>query len=284
MQLAHIEYQGRVALGCRVSENIVDLTAAGGPASLDDVLNAGSGALAALETLAQSIKTSIPMYEVTRWLPPILAPSKAIAIGLNYADHAAEGNSEIPTYPVVFTRFSSSWVGHNAPIIKPRASVAFDYEAEMVVVIGKSGRHIAKSDALNHVAGYSIFNEGSARDFQSRTHQWTIGKNFDQSGGFGPWFVTADELPPGASGLRIQTRLNGRVLQDANTRDMIFDVATLVSVVSEVMALSPGDIIISGTPAGVGFSYNPPVWMQPGDVCEIEIEHIGILSNPIIAE
>jgi 2-keto-4-pentenoate hydratase/2-oxohepta-3-ene-1,7-dioic acid hydratase in catechol pathway len=284
MHLAHIEYEGRVALACRVAEGLVDLTAAGSPASLDEVLNAGPEALAALTALVQGIKTVIPVSAVTRWLPPVLAPSKAIAIGLNYADHAAEGNSEIPTYPVVFSRFPSSWVGHNAPIIKPRASVAFDYEAEMVVVIGKSGRHIAKPDALDHVAGYSIFNEGSARDFQSRTHQWTIGKNFDQSGGFGPWFVTADELPAGASGLRIQTRINGRVLQDANTRDMIFDVATLVSVVSEVMALSPGDIIISGTPAGVGFSHNPPVWMQPGDVCEIEIEAIGILSNPIKAE
>ena len=154
----------------------------------------------------------------------------------------------------------------------------------MVGVIGKAGRYIAKDKALAHVAGYSIFNDGSLRDYQLRTTQWMMGKNFDRSGSFGPELVTADELPPGASGLRIQARLNGQVVQDSNTTHMIFDVATLIATASEAMALNPGDIIIAGTPAGVGMARKPPLYMKVGDVCEVEVEKIGVLSNRIVAE
>jgi 2-keto-4-pentenoate hydratase/2-oxohepta-3-ene-1,7-dioic acid hydratase in catechol pathway len=284
MQLINFRRNGQSALGFRIGDEIADLTEAGGLSSIDEALVAGPEALAALEALSINAKTRIAFADIVEWLPPVLAPGKALAIGLNYADHAAEGSQAVPDYPVVFTRYPSSWVGHNAPIIKPRASVAFDYEGEMVIVIGKPGRNIAIEDALAHVAGYSIFNEGSARDFQTRTHQWTIGKNFDRSGSFGPFLVTADELPSGAKGLQLRTALNGQEMQNANTIDMLFDVPTLITTLSKVMELHPGDIIISGTPSGVGAARTPPVFMQPGDVCEVSIEGIGTLSNPIAGE
>ena len=219
-----------------------------------------------------------------RYLPPVANPAKAFAIGLNYLDHAAESNFEPPKYPVVFQRYASSWVGHNEPLVRPKVSTQFDYEAEFVAVIGRAGRYIPEERALEYVAGYSIFNDGSIRDYQLRTNQWLLGKNFDNSGSFGPEFVTADELPPGAAGLQIQCRLNGQTLQNANTRDMIFDVATLVSVCSQAMALRPGDIIITGTPSGVGLARKPQVWMKSGDVCEIEVEGLGVLRNGIVDE
>lgn len=284
MQLAHFRHEGAVSLGLRVGDELVDVTAAGGPASLDEVLASGDGSLSGLEQYADAGGARIAIDAVEEWLPPILAPSKALAIGLNYVDHAAEGHQDVPTYPVIFTRYPSSWVGHQQPIIQPKVSKILDYEGEMVVVIGKGGRAISKEAALDHVAGYSIFNEGSIRDYQMRTHQWGIGKNFDNSGSFGPFFVSADELPAGAAGLQLKTVLNGKEMQNANTSDMIFDVVTLVKELSEVMTLNPGDIIISGTPAGVGGAQKPPVFMQPGDVCEVSIEGIGVLSNTIELE
>ena len=165
--------------------------------------------------------------------------------------------------------------------MKPKVSDHFDYEAEVAVVIGTAGRYIAKDKALGHVAGYSLFNDGSIRDYQFKSHQWMIGKNFDATASFGPDLVTADELPAGAVGLRIQCRLNGEVLQDANTKDMIFDVATLVATCSEIFRLEPGDVIISGTPAGVGFARKPPIFMKRGDIVEVEVDRIGVLRNTI---
>jgi 2-keto-4-pentenoate hydratase/2-oxohepta-3-ene-1,7-dioic acid hydratase in catechol pathway len=217
-------------------------------------------------------------------LPP-LVPGKAIAVGLNYVDHAAESPyKSAPTYPVLFQRYPQSWVAHGEDLVRPHVSEQFDYEGEMVAVIGKPGRYIAKAQALSHVAGYSIFNDGSIRDYQFKSTQWMMGKNFDATGAFGPEFVTADELPEGARGLTLRTRLSGRELQHANTRDMIFDVATLVAVCSEAMTLHPGDIIISGTPSGVGFARKPPIFMKAGDVCEVEIEGIGVLRNRVVDE
>ena len=282
--ISFVSANGSPALGARVGDELVDLTAAGLPATLDELLRAGPSGMEAAATAVKKATARLPLKGL-KYLPPVANPAKAIAVGLNYADHAAESPyKEPPKYPVMFNRFRSSWVGHNEPIVRPRDSEQFDYEAEMVVVIGQGGRHIAKDKALQHVAGYSIFNEGSVRDFQLRVTQWMVGKNFDQSGGFGPEFVTADELPPGGKGLRIQCRLNGQTLQDANTNDMIFDVATLVSEISIGMALEPGDIIISGTPAGVGFARKPPVLMKAGDTCEIELEGVGVLSNPVVDE
>ena len=281
MRLIAFQSQGQPAIGLRLGQEVVDLTAAGLPATLDALLRAGPEGLAAAQRAGASARSRLPLAGIA-WLPPLQSPSKAIAVGLNYVDHAAEGNFEPPKYPVLFHRFPSSWVGHGQPLVRPHVSTQFDYEGELVVVIGKAGRYIDKAKALDHVAGYSLFNDGSIRDYQFKSAQWMMGKNFDRSGAFGPELVTADELPAGAAGLKLQTRLNGRVMQEADTRDMIFDVATLVSVCSEPFALQPGDIIIAGTPAGVGFARKPPVFMMAGDVCEVEIEGVGLLSNPVV--
>lgn len=270
------------ALGLVTGDEVANLTAQGLPATLEDLLRAGPEGMAAAKAAAAKASRA-PLSQIT-YLAPLQSPGKAIAVGLNYRDHAAEVKLELPTYPLLFNRFPSSWVAHQAPIICPRVSDKYDYEGELAVIIGKAGRHISVADALDHVAGYSVFNEGSVRDYQRKSPQWMMGKNFDQSGSFGPVFVTADELPAGGKGLRLTTRLNGQVMQDAKTDNMIFDVATLISVCSEVFALMPGDVIISGTPAGVGVARDPKVFMKAGDVCEVEIEGIGLLSNPIHAE
>ncbi|MBO9195918.1 fumarylacetoacetate hydrolase family protein [Rhizobium sp. 16-449-1b] len=218
------------------------------------------------------------------YLPPISAPGKIICVGLNYADHTEESGYKQPDHPTLFPRFTSSLIGAGAPIIRPFVSTALDFEGELVAVIGRSGRHIEKANALDHVAGYSIFNDGSIRDFQHRTPQWTLGKNFDGTGSFGPFFVTADELPVGANGLRIETRLNGEVVQSSNTEKLIFDVATLVATISEAITLEPGDLIITGTPSGIGHARSPKLYMKAGDTVEVEIEGIGILTNPVTDE
>ncbi|WP_311133315.1 fumarylacetoacetate hydrolase family protein [Burkholderia gladioli] len=261
----------------------MNLTAAGLPDSLDALLHMESAGMQAARQALERRGVTVSTHGL-RYLPPISTPSKVFAIGLNYIDHAAESNFAPPKYPVIFSRYPSSWVAHDEPIVRPHVSTQFDYEAELVVVVGKAGRYISKEAALDHVAGYSVFNEGSIRDFQLRTNQWTIGKTFDSSGAFGPELVTADELPAGAKGLRISCRLNGVTMQDANTADMIFDVATLIAACSEAVELQPGDIIISGTPSGVGLARDPQVWMKPGDVCEIEIEGVGLLRNRVVDE
>ncbi len=214
---------------------------------------------------------------------PFRRAGKVLCVGLNYADHAAESNMEAPSFPTVFVRFNANFVPHGGSLVKPDVSDDFDYEGEVVAVIGKAGRAIARENALDHVAGYSIFNDGSIRDFQLRTNQWTIGKNFDNTGALGPCFVTADELPAGVAGLRLTTRLNGEVMQDATTDDLIFPVADLVSHLSVGMTLEPGDLIATGTPSGVGAARDPQVFMKPGDVCEIEVEQIGRLRNQVVA-
>lgn len=281
MRLVNYIRAGQVSLGAHVGDVIVDLTSAGLPGSIDGLLQLGADGLARAKEAAARNVVSSP-FVGARLLPPVLNPSKAIAVGLNYIDHAAESPyKDAPKYPVLFHRFPSSWVAHDEALVRPKVSEQFDYEAELAVIIGRSGRYIAKDKALDHVAGYSLFNDGSIRDYQFKSHQWMIGKNFDASGSFGPELVTADELPRGAVGLRITATLNGTVMQDANTKDMIFDVATLVSTASEVFALQPGDVIISGTPAGVGFARKPQVFMKPGDVIEVAVEKIGVLRNTI---
>ena len=214
-------------------------------------------------------------------LPPVPHPGKIICIGLNYRAHAIEGGNPIPDYPAVFMRCATSLTAPGGPIIYPTCSDKLDYEAELAVIIGKSARNVAVSEALDHVAGYSCFNDGTVRDYQRKSSQWTMGKNFDSTGGFGPELVTPDELPLGAAGLRLVARLNGEIMQDTSTADMIFDVATLVATLSEAMTLEPGDVIATGTPSGVGYARTPPVFMRPGDVIEIEIERIGTLRNVV---
>ena len=252
------------------------------PGSLHELLITGKDALAKAAEILR--KGPVIDLEKISYLPPIENPSRIFCIGLNYVDHSVESGFAIPTYPAIFSRFPSSMVGHGEPIVRPKVSTQLDYEAELVAIIGKPGRYIAKENALEHIAGYSICNDASIRDYQFKSAQWTMGKNFDGTGPFGPFFITADELPPGATGLRIQTRLNGVVVQDASTASLIFDVATLVSQLSEAVCLQPGDVIVTGTPSGVGLARKPPLWMKHGDICEVEIERIGILRNPVVDE
>ncbi|WFU91358.1 fumarylacetoacetate hydrolase family protein (plasmid) [Rhizobium sp. CC1099] len=249
------------------------------PGTLDALVGAdGSGLAAAGETLACGKTIS---REGIRYLPPFSRASKILCVGLNYHDHSAESGYAQPKYPTVFARFNSSLIGHGDDIIRPEVSDTLDFEGELVAVIGKGGFKISEQDALGHVIGYSIFNDGSIREYQHATPQWTIGKNFDSTGAFGPVFVTADELPAGCKGLFLETRLNGQVVQRANIDDMVFSVASLVSILSQTMTLEPGDVIVTGTPAGVGAGRKPPLWMKSGDVCEVEIDRIGLLVNSI---
>ena len=214
-------------------------------------------------------------------LPPIPRPGKIICIGLNYRKHAEEGGNPIPDYPAVFMRGATSLVPHGAAILRPPCSDRLDYEGELAVIVATTATRVSRAEALDHVAGYACFNDGTLRDYQRKSSQWTMGKTFDRTGGFGPDLVTAGEVPAGAKGLRITTRVNGAVMQDGDTTDMIFDVATLIEIVSEVMTLEPGDVIATGTPAGVGYARKPPFFMKAGDRCEVEIEGVGLLSNAI---
>lgn len=251
----------------------------GYPGQLDQLIVAGGDSLAtAARALASGERIDAATVE---HLPP-LTPGKIICVGLNYRDHAAEASMTVPDYPALFTRFNSSVIAHGAALTRPQESEKLDYEGELVAVVGTRGRRIEKARALDHVVGYSIFNDGSIRDFQLRTTQWTMGKNFDGTGPFGPVFVTADELTPGAKSLKIETRLNGQTVQSASTNDLVFDVASLVSMISVGITLEPGDIIVTGTPSGVGAVRKPPLFMKAGDVCEVEIERIGILRNPVV--
>lgn len=287
MRILAFDKSGKPALGVRRGDEVVDLAMAAPdlPSDLPGLLSGGSDALERAKSVANAANGDAVMSgEGLTYHPTIWNPGKIICVGLNYAAHAAEAQSDtssVQEYPSLFLRVATTLVGHEQSLVVPKASSNFDFEAEMVAVIGKSGHCISKSNALDYVAGYSVFNEGSVRDYQFKSAQWTSGKNFDASGGFGPDFVTADEVPAAGKGLRIQTRLNGETMQDANTETMIFDVPTLIEIITEVMTLHPGDIIVTGTPEGVGFARKPPVWMKPGDTCEIDLEGVGLLRNPI---
>ena len=215
---------------------------------------------------------------------PIARPGKLLCLGLNYAGHAKEGGHEVPTYPALFMRANTSLMAAGEPMIRPRISDKLDFEAELMLIVGKAGRNIPEAEALDHVFGYTVFNDGSVRNFQRLSSQWTPGKNFDGTGPVGPIVVTPDEVPPGADGLRILSRLDGEIMQDSNTSDMIFSVAKTIAIVSEFTTLEPGDMIAFGTPQGVGYARTPPVFMKPGQTIEIEIEGIGVLANPVVAE
>ncbi len=285
MRIVSFEHQGAPRLGVVDGDGdaIVDLAEAAPdlPRELAALLRR-EGGLAATAAAAKASKPAARRaLKGLRLLPPVGNPGKIVCLGLNYVDHAAEGGHAKPTYPSLFLRCTSSLCGHGAPIVRPRCSTSLDYEAELVAVVGRTARHVKKENALAIVAGYSCFNDASVRDYQRKTTQWTIGKNFDATGAFGPWFVTADELPAGATGLAIKSKLNGAVMQNANTSDMLFPVDETVALLSECMTLEPGDLLVMGTPAGVGYARKPPVWMAPGDTIEIEIEGIGTLSNPI---
>jgi 2-keto-4-pentenoate hydratase/2-oxohepta-3-ene-1,7-dioic acid hydratase in catechol pathway len=254
------------------------------PRNLKDLICAKGGLPAADAAARKAPASAVQTISSVTVLPLIPNPGKIVCMGLNYADHAKEGGNARPEYPSFFLRGNSSMVGHNQAIVRPKASTQLDYEAELAVIIGKKARHLTADNALECIAGYSCFNDGSIRNYQRKSSQWTIGKNFDGTGPFGPCLVTPDELPPGAAGLRIQSRLNGKVMQDANTDVFLWNVVEALRIITECMTLEPGDVIITGTPAGVGYARTPPVWMAPGDICEIEVEGVGILSNPIVDE
>ena len=283
MRIVSFEIDGSPRLGVVSGDTVTDLAQAAPelPRDLTALLKRDGGIAAAATAAKSAPKTAIRPFASLKLLPPIGNPGKIPCLGLNYADHAAEGGHQKPTYPSLFMRCATSLVAHGAPIIRPNCSVQLDYEAELAVIIGRRARHVSQADALRYVAGYACFNDASVRDYQRKTTQWTMGKNFDATGGFGPWFVSADELPPGGVGLAIRSRLNGEVMQNANTRDMLFPVAETIAILTEGMTLEPGDVIATGTPAGVGHARKPPVWMKDGDVIEIEIEGVGVLRNPI---
>ena len=280
MRIVHFETRGVPGIAADEGSGWHGLTQrdSGFPGTLPELIAQGADLLRMGRSLGQS--SAIDLNTV-RVLPPVPVPPKILCVGLNYDDHLEESGLKKPVYPEIFARFATSLIPHREPIRRPRESIALDYEAELAVVIGKPGRRIFQEQALDHVAGYSIFNDATVRDFQLRTPQWTIGKNFDGTGSFGPWLVTPDAVPPGASGLRIQGRLNNRVMQDARTDQLIFSVPALIAMTSVAMSLERGDVIITGTPGGVGAARKPPVYMRPGDVFEVEIEKLGILTNSV---
>jgi acylpyruvate hydrolase len=283
MRIVHFEKGGVLGIAADDGSGWHGLTEyeSGFPGTLPGLIAQGAD-------LSRTGKTLLPLQAIdlnsVRILPPVPKPPKILCVGLNYDDHLKESGLQKPVYPEIFARFATSLIAHSEPIRQPRESFTLDYEAELAVVIGRGGRRIHHDRALDHVAGYSLFNDATIRDFQLRTPQWTMGKNFDGTGAFGPWLVTPDALPQGAHGLRIQGRLNGHVMQDASTAQLIFSVPVLIEMISVAISLEPGDVIITGTPGGVGAARKPPVYMQPGDVFEVEIEGMGVLSNPVQRE
>ena len=275
--------QGLRVAGLR-GDAIVDLqqTDGGLPSCPKALLAQGPEAIRRAE---KAVAAGRPVDGPVNLVAPIPSPEKVICVGLNYADHARESGAAIPSDPVLFNKFPTAVAAHEEPIVLPRVSQEVDYEAELVVVIGVGGRHIPQSQARQHIAGYCCGNDVSARDWQLRKPggQWLSGKTFDGFAPLGPWMVTADEIAdPG--NLRIQLRLNGQIMQDSSTNQLIFSIEHLVSYVSDVCTLKPGDLIYTGTPPGVGFARRPPVFLQPGDVVEVEIEKIGVLRNRFVAE
>ncbi|MCB5205438.1 fumarylacetoacetate hydrolase family protein [Neorhizobium sp. T786] len=281
MQILRFEAAGQEHVGVLDSGKVYDLAklVPGTSGDMIAVLKAG-------RALMEQARDALPRaegiaLESVKILSPIERPGKFICMGLNYLEHVKEGGRDIPEYPTLFLRVQTSLLPPDGEILLPKVSEKLDFEAELLVVIGKTAHNVSEDEALDYVYGYTAFNDGSLRDYQRRTTQWTAGKNFDATGPFGPVIVTADELPLGAVGLSIRSRLNGKIMQDGNTKDLMFSVARIISYASEVMTLKPGDVIATGTPSGVGFARNPPVFMKAGDLIEIEIEGIPTLSNRI---
>ena len=263
---------------------IVDLLAADAslPASIRALLEAGPSALQKAAEAAEAAKDPVDMAAL-KLAAPIPNPGKILCIGLNYADHAAESGQPLPEYPIVFSKYSNTVIGSGDAIVLPRVTDQVDYEAELGFVIGKRARHVSEADALDYVAGYLNVNDVSARDYQTRTSQWTMGKSFDTFAPMGPALVTADDLPD-PHNLAIRLWIGDEVLQDSSTSQLIFNVPQLLADISEVMTLEPGDIVSTGTPPGVGAARTPPRWLRPGETVNIEIEGLGVLSNPVVAE
>lgn len=281
MKLLSFSVDGRPSFGAVQDNGVVDLGARmTGCTTLRQLLEAGH--LAEAGRLAASMAPDHPLDSIT-FAPVIPDPGKIICVGLNYRDHVAETGRTVTEKPALFARFACSQVGHLRPIVKPKVSDDFDYEGELALVIGKAGRHIPAGRALDHVAGYSCYNEGSIRDWQRHTSQFLAGKTFAESGSFGPWLVTTEEIPD-PSKLTLQTRLNGKVVQDTTTDLLITAIPELIAYISTICPLVPGDVIATGTPGGVGAKRTPPLWMRPGDTVEVEISGIGTLRNNVVEE
>src|ERR1700744_1420617 len=280
MRIVHFEKENAHGIAADDGSGWHGLTEreSGFPGTLPELIARGADLLRTGKDLLRMPAIDLNAVQI---LPPVPRPPKIICVGLNYDDHLEESGLKKPVYPEIFARFATSLIAHREPIRLPPESTALDYEAELAVVIGRRGRRIQPDRALDHIAGYSLFNDATIRDFQLRTPQWTMGKNFDGTGAFGPWLVTPADLPPGAQGLRIQGRLTGQIMQDARTDQLLFSVPVLIETISIAMSMQPGDVIVTGTPGGVGAARKPPVFMQPGDVFEVEIDGMGILSNPI---
>ena len=272
--LSFITPEGRATWGVRTDKGIVDLSSVA-PTLRD--------ALASDLLASASQEGQVYAEDTVQFLPLIPNPDKILCVGLNYRSHIKETGRDMPTKPSIFTRFANTQVGHNQPMIRPRVSEKFDYEGELAVVIGKTCRYVSKEDADSVIAGYTCYNDGSVRDFQRHTIQFTPGKNFPGTGGFGPWLVTPDEFRDFGEN-QITTRLNGTEMQRAPLNDLVFDVPALIEYCSTFTQLEPGDVILTGTTGGVGAFREPPVWMKDGDVVEVEIEGIGILRNTIADE
>ncbi|MDO9438103.1 fumarylacetoacetate hydrolase family protein [Hydrogenophaga sp.] len=280
MQLASFEHDGRATYGLVGADGRYLPAPAAFQARLADLKAViAAGELNALKTAAEAAGVSLAPDQV-RLLPVIPNPGKLICVGLNYKTHVAETKRADSEHPSLFLRFNDSLAAHGETVQRPAFSERFDWEGELAFVIGKGGRHIAKENAFEHIAGYACFNDVSVRDWQRHTHQFTPGKNFPGTGPFGPALVTRDEVPD-VTALQLQTRLNGTVVQNASVGDLIFDIPTIVAYISRFTPLSPGDVIATGTPGGVGDRREPPLYMKEGDVVEVEITGLGILRNPI---
>jgi len=282
MKLISFSHAGRASYGVVIDQGIVDAApfASVLGATLKEALQRGSlGALADHAARA----TSVLAWSEVELLPVVPDPQKVLCVGINYLSHVKETGREVPDKPMMFARFADSQTAHEGPIVRPRASERLDFEGELAIVIGKRARHVKAADAFDVIAGYACYNDGSIRDWQRHTSQFTPGKNFPQTGGFGPWLVTTDEVGD-PSQLTLTTRLNGEVMQRATTDDLIFPVPFLIEYCSTFCTLLPGDVIIPGTTGGVGAFREPPLWMKAGDVVEVEISKIGTLRNRVVDE
>ncbi|AXP04094.1 MULTISPECIES: fumarylacetoacetate hydrolase family protein [Pseudomonas] len=282
MKLASFVVQGRSSYGVVEGDHVIDLESLKPTLGHDLKQAIANDRLGELTREPLASLPRLPLADVT-FLPVIPNPGKVLCIGINYATHVRETGREMPTYPMIFTRFADSQTAHLQPIVRPTASHKLDFEGELAVVIGKAARHVKHADALDYVAGYACYNDGSVRDWQKHTIQFVPGKNFPNTGGFGPWLVTRDEIGD-PQDLELTTRLNGEVMQHTRTSDMIFDVRQLIEYCSTFTELAPGDVIVTGTTGGVGAFREPPVWMKPGDQVEVEIAGIGTLRNSIVDE
>jgi 2-keto-4-pentenoate hydratase/2-oxohepta-3-ene-1,7-dioic acid hydratase in catechol pathway len=285
MKLLSYEHNGAESWGALVDDRIVDLAKATGISTLAEFV--GSPAFQERDALLAAADSGPSVSEV-QLLPVIPRPEKIVCAVRNYMDHhqevlAAGMQRELAEFPPIFLRVWRSQVAHGQPIVRPRVSESLDWEGEVAVVIGTGGRDIPEADAWDHVAGYSAYNDASVREWQFHAKQIASGKNFEQTGAFGPWLVTADEIEPGRK-LAIETRLNGEVVQSSDTGNMIFPIPRLINYASTIFTLVPGDVIVTGTPAGVGWSKKPPRFMKPGDVVEVEVEGVGVLRNPVAAQ